>query len=100
MYSFSRCLSMVLICSKRTTEFLTRLYWKDTGRKAGYSLGITMGDAAELLLKYGVVTAAACDGGSSSVLAYDGAIINKPSTPMVTGRYLPNAFLVKSKNAD
>lgn len=70
------------------------------GRKAGYSLGITMGDAAELLLKYGVVTAAACDGGSSSVLAYDGTIINKPSTPMVTGRYLPNAFLVKSKNAD
>lgn len=69
------------------------------GRKPGYSLGITMGEAADLLMKYDVVTAAACDGGSSSVLAYDGAIINKPSTPMTTGRYLPNAFLVKSKTA-
>lgn len=67
------------------------------GRKPGYSIGITMGEAAELLYKYGAVTAAACDGGSSSVLAYNGEIINKPSTPMVTGRYLPNAFLVKSK---
>lgn len=67
------------------------------GRKVGYSIGITMGEAAELLKKYGAVTAAACDGGSSSVLAYNGEIINKPSTPMVTGRYLPNAFLVKKK---
>lgn len=67
------------------------------GRQPGYSIGMTMGEAAELLLKYDVVTAAACDGGSSSVLAYDGKIINSPSTPMETGRYLPNAFLVKRK---
>ena len=67
------------------------------GRKLGYSIGITMGDAAEILSGYGAVTAAACDGGSSSVLAYDGEIINIPSTPMTTGRYLPNAFLVRRK---
>ena len=67
------------------------------GRKPGYSIGITMQEAAELLLSYGAVTAGACDGGSSSVLAYNGEIINKPSTPMTTGRYLPNAFLVKKK---
>lgn len=67
------------------------------GRKPGYSIGITMGECAELLKNYGAVTAAACDGGSSSVLAYNGEIINKPSTPMVSGRYLPNAFLVKRK---
>lgn len=67
------------------------------GRKPGYSIGITMGECAELLKNYGAVTAAACDGGSSSVLAYNGEIINKPSTPMTTGRYLPNAFLVKRK---
>ncbi len=66
------------------------------GRKIGYSIGATMGDCAEVLLEYGVVTAAACDGGSSSVIAYDGEIINPPSTPMITGRYLPNAFLVKT----
>lgn len=67
------------------------------GRKPGYSIGITMGECAKLLKSYGAVTAAACDGGSSSVLAYNGEIINKPSTPMVTGRYLPNVFLVKRK---
>lgn len=67
------------------------------GRKVGYSIGITMGEAAELLKQYGAITAAACDGGSSSVLAYNGKIINRPSTPMITGRYLPNAFLVKRK---
>ena len=67
------------------------------GRQPGYSLGMTMGEAAELLLQYEAVTAAACDGGSSSVLAYDGEIINSPSTPMETGRFLPNAFLVKRK---
>ena len=67
------------------------------GRKPGYSIGITMQEAAELLLSYGAVTAGACDGGSSSVLAYNGKIINKPSTPMTTGRYLPNALLVKKK---
>lgn len=67
------------------------------GRKPGYSIGITMGECADLLYEYGVVNAAACDGGSSSILAYNGEIINKPSTPMKTGRYLPNAFLVKRK---
>lgn len=67
------------------------------GRKPGYSIGATMGDCAAVLLEYGAITAAACDGGSSSVLAYAGEIINEPSTPMTTGRYLPNAFLVKAR---
>lgn len=67
------------------------------GRKPGYSNGATMSDCASVLLEYGEVTAAACDGGSSSVLAYYGEIINDPSTLMETGRYLPNAFLVKRR---
>lgn len=67
------------------------------GRKPGYSIGATMGDCADVLRSYGAVTAAACDGGSSSVLAYNGEIINRPSTPMTTGRYLPNAILIKAK---
>ncbi len=69
------------------------------GRQVGYSLGATMGDCANVLEEYGAVNAGACDGGSSSVLAYDGEIINKPSTNMPTGRYLPNAWLVKSKKS-
>ena len=67
------------------------------GRQVGYSLGATMGDCADILEEYGAYNAGACDGGSSSVLAYDGEILNKPSTNMPTGRYLPNAWLVKRK---
>ena len=68
------------------------------GRQVGYSVGAKLGECADILLEYGAVTAAACDGGSSSVMAYNGKIITTPSTPMKdTGRYLPNAFLVKKK---
>ena len=67
------------------------------GRQPGYSLGATMEDCADVLLQYGAVSAAACDGGSSSVMAYNGEIINKPSTDMPTGRYLPNAWIVERK---
>ena len=70
------------------------------GRKVGYSLGATMGECADLLLEYGAVTAGACDGGSSSVLAYNGELINRPSTTMPKGRYLPNAWVVAPKSAD
>ncbi len=63
------------------------------------SVGATYLQCANLLKDYGAVNAAACDGGSSSILAYKGKIMNIPSTPMKsTGRYLPNAFLVRSKN--
>ncbi len=68
------------------------------GRQVGYSVGAKLGECADILIEYGAVTAGACDGGSSSVMAYDGEIITVPSTPMKdTGRYLPNAFLVKKK---
>lgn len=69
------------------------------GRQVGYSLGATMEDCADVLLQYGAVTAGACDGGSSSVIAYDGMIINEPSTNMPTGRYLPNAWIVERKGS-
>ena len=71
------------------------------GRQVGYSIGATMEDCADILLQYGAVTAGACDGGSSSVIGYNGEVINKPSARnMPTGRYLPNAWLVARKNAD
>ncbi len=75
------------------------LFFVVDGRKVGYSLGATMGECADLLLEYGAITAGACDGGSSSVVGYNGEIINDPSTSMVTGRYLPNAWVVKSKSS-
>ncbi len=70
------------------------------GRQVGYSLGATMEDCADILLQYGAVTAGACDGGSSSVIGYDGEVINKPcARDMPTGRYLPNAWLVARKSS-
>lgn len=69
------------------------------GRQVGYSLGATMEDCADILMQYGAVTAGACDGGSSSVIGYDGNVINKPSARnMPTGRYLPNAWVVTKKS--
>lgn len=70
------------------------------GRQVGYSLGATMGDCADVLEMYGAVNAGACDGGSSSTLAYEGEIINEPSTNMPTGRYLPNAWVVARKSTE
>lgn len=74
------------------------LFFVVDGRQPGHSLGATMEDCADVLLQYGAISGAACDGGSSSVLAYDGEIMNKPSTDMPTGRYLPNAWIVERKN--
>ncbi len=70
------------------------------GRQVGYSLGATMGDCADVLEMYGAVNAGACDGGSSSVIAYEGEILNEPSTNMPTGRYLPNAWVVARKTTE
>lgn len=68
------------------------------GRQPTWSLGCTMGDLIEILQKYGVVNAACCDGGSSSVLAYNGEVITKNSSLNPTyGRRLPNAWLVEPK---
>jgi len=70
------------------------------GRQVGHSIGATMEECADILLQYGAVTAGACDGGSSSVIGYDGEVINKPcARDMPTGRYLPNAWLVARKDA-
>lgn len=66
------------------------------GRRPGYSIGAKLGDCAEILLKYGVINAAACDGGSSSVMAYNGELISIPTT-IKDGRTLPNVWLVKRK---
>lgn len=68
------------------------------GRQPTWSIGCTMGDLVDILLSYGVENAACCDGGSSSVLAYDGKVINKNSSANPDyGRRLPNAWLVAPK---
>ncbi|MGN7470451.1 phosphodiester glycosidase family protein [Brevibacillus sp. SAFN-007a] len=64
------------------------------GRQPGHSIGASMNDLAELLEERGIVTAMAMDGGSSSMMLYNGEAITKTSCPYYRGRYLPNAWAV------
>lgn len=66
------------------------------GRKS-YSLGASYEKCAELMEQYGAYQAAMLDGGSSSVMVYDGREITSPTTlsQNVEGRTLPDAFLIK-----
>ena len=57
------------------------------------TLGATMENTCDILLQYGAVNAGNLDGGSSSVMVYDGAIINNCAS--VTGpRSIPTGFVV------
>lgn len=59
-----------------------------------HSLGATPNDLADLMVQYGAVNAANLDGGSSSLMIYEGEVQNAYS--MLTGpRKLPTAFLVR-----
>ncbi len=58
------------------------------------SLGATISDLEDVMLEYGAVNAANLDGGSSSVLYYNGELINSPSS-VVGIRPVPDAILVK-----
>ncbi len=70
------------------------------GRQPTYSIGITVGDLANIFVDYGAVQAGNLDGGSSAVMYYNGRIITKPSgADKVNGRHLPDAFIVRSREA-
>ena len=60
-----------------------------------HSIGATMKDCQDILAAYGATNAAALDGGSSSIMYYNGEVQTKPSNGTTYGRYLPSAFLVK-----
>lgn len=64
------------------------------GRQIGYSIGATVNDCADILLRYDCYNAMNLDGGSSSSMTYNGEMITSTSSPMATGRYLPNAWVV------
>lgn len=68
------------------------------GRQAS-SLGASYSDLIDIMLEFGAVNAANLDGGSSSVMVYDGEVISKPS--VLTGdRTLPACFLVERRPSD
>ncbi len=62
------------------------------GRQIG-SLGATYGDLAEIFLSYGAVNACNLDGGSSSMMWYQGEYVNN-SASVIGIRPIPTAFLV------
>ena len=65
------------------------------GRQVGHSIGATVNDLAEIMLRHKAYQAMNLDGGSSSIMNYRGKTISKPSSKNSLGRYLPNAFICK-----
>jgi flagellar hook assembly protein FlgD len=51
------------------------------GRQPGYSVGMTNFELAQTLARLGAVTATGLDAGGSSTMAFDGALLNRPSDP-------------------
>ena len=68
------------------------------GRQIG-SLGATFGDMAEIFLSYGAVNACNLDGGSSSMMWYNGEYINN-SASVIGIRPIPTSFLVLKEGAN
>ena len=49
------------------------------GRQDGWSVGVTNFELAQALVRLGAVTAMAFDSGGSTTMAFDGALLNRPS---------------------
>lgn len=66
------------------------------GRQPGYSLGATLLTVTEKLLEYQAVQACNLDGGSSTIMHYNGRTITHPTnrTMNQSGRVVPDAFYV------
>lgn len=83
------------------------------GRQPGYSSGMTNFELAQTMVRLGAVTAMGLDAGGSSTMAFEGALLNRPSDPggerevseglfvMYEGAYAaPPAEAVLSPNGD
>lgn len=69
------------------------------GRLPGYSIGATMNDAIEILLRYKAYNAANLDGGASSTMSVNYKLYNRPSAGgEYGGRTVSNAWIVTNKN--
>ena len=51
------------------------------GRKPGYSVGMTNFELAQTMVRLGAVTAAGLDFGTSTTMAFEGELLNRPSDP-------------------
>ena len=76
---------------------LTTLIVVIDGRQLGYSpFGAALNECSELMQQYGAYQAQNLDGGSSSVMYYNGNVITKPSNKVKNGvgRKIPDVFMV------
>ncbi len=60
-----------------------------------HSIGATYSDLTDIMISYGAVNAMNMDGGSSTLMYYNGAYINSSSAQNGIGRPLPDAWLYK-----
>jgi hypothetical protein len=51
------------------------------GRAPGYSVGLTNFELAQTMARLGAVTASALDSGGSTTMAFEGALLSRPSDP-------------------
>ena len=63
------------------------------GRQVGHSIGVDLRVLQDVLYEEGCINAAMCDGGSSTVMVYNGKFVNKPS--LGYERYINNCWLIK-----
>lgn len=61
------------------------------------SVGATLKDVQDILIKYGAVNAVNLDGGSSTTMFFNGEVINKPADRLGE-RKIPTAFIVVPKS--
>jgi adenosylcobinamide-phosphate synthase len=81
-------------CAVRINRAAEVLMLLIEGRRPGISIGLSVGDCAELLLKHKCMQALNVDGGTTAMIWYDGEYIMESSNPVMTqGRQLPNAFV-------
>ncbi len=79
------------------TQDLTTLITVIDGRQPGHSpFGAALNECSELMQQYGAYQAQNLDGGSSSVMYYNGNVITKPSNMVKNGigRKIPDVFMV------
>ena len=74
------------------------LFLEIEGRLPGYSIGATMEEIIEVLLRYKAYNAANLDGGASATMAVNGKLYNRPSAGgEYGGRTVSNAWIVTNK---
>lgn len=65
-----------------------------------HSFGATYSDMTDVMLSYGAVNAMNLDGGSSTLMYFNGEYINSSSAANGVGRGLPDAFLIRREGSE